>query len=195
MPSREQIWELKKMIIPTKELLFSKGDLSDNVPQIGNYIDKRFKKLEFWEKDMYLATFQKSDFICVHRDQYGSKNLKKHEERTGCSYDEVKTTKDFLKYLITNGACINSKYINFIEITKSKKRIIDRLEELFNLCIKPLSLSVCFDKIENYKVENNQKNRFIIKYYNLIKSSDINLSIDEMYDLWVQNEEYPKELL
>jgi hypothetical protein len=49
-----------------------------------------------------------------------------------------------------------------------KKRIIDRLEELYNLCLKPIEIAVQnheTDKWETVKIENTVKNRFINNYY------------------------------
>lgn len=49
-----------------------------------------------------------------------------------------------------------------------KKRIIDRLEELYNMCLKPIEIAVQnheTDKWEIVKIENTVKNRFINNYY------------------------------
>lgn len=185
---KEKIWEMKKFILPGSEINFSLNNFSDEINQD---IDKRFKTLEFWEKDMILTSIQISNPTIDH-SSYGSKNLKAHEQKIGHAYDKEQDIKNIIKYLINNGACINKHYLRFIKQTKERKRIIDRLEELYFLCKKPLEKFYVNDEGKKiyYRVENNRKNRFLHDYY-----YDFSLYFDypteELFHLINDNEKIP----
>lgn len=193
LSNEEKIWEIRKLIVPNDEIIFNRYNLIDFKNNI--YLKKAFNNLEFWEKDMVLSSFQKFDFINHDYTKWGSKNLKKHEEKIGEDYNKEKEEKEVIKFLIKNGACINKQYLNIIERTKIQKRIIDKLEEIYNRCFKLLNARVFIDNtLKDITVENTKKNRFIIKYYGMMHFV-LNYSIDELYDLVINNEEIPNDII
>lgn len=190
------LWEFKKLIIPTREISLSFNDFSDWSIYKNDYIINRFKQVDFWEKDIILNQFQKHNFVKFDRTQYGSRHLKEYEDRTGKKYNPELEEKEVIKFLIKNGACINHQYLNFIERSKKEKRVIDRLEYLYDLCLKPIYFSVCHvpEEIKYYKAENNIQNRFATKYYySLYGLNDI--PYDDLFKLFIEHEEFPRELV
>lgn len=195
MEQEEVKWELSKMLLPNEEIDFVFQDIMDKAPIKNSYIDKRFKRLEFWQKDIILNTIQNCDLILVHHDAYGSNYLKNYETTTGEEYNEEKKSKEIIKYLINNGACINTQYINFIDRTKETRRIIDQLENLYNQCLKPINMAVVKEgKTVYYKVENNFRNRFITKYYYQLSFHLKDFSFDEIYQLFLDYDIFPESL-
>lgn len=105
-------------------------------------------------------------------DKWGAEYLKRYEEENG-EYNHENIIKDEMRYLIKHGACYNKWFLNCYQKKIEKKRIIDRLEELYNLCLKPIEISVQNqeeNKWETIKIENTIKNRFINNYYFLISN-------------------------
>ena len=193
LSNEDKIWEIRKLIVPNDEITFNRYNLIDFKNNI--YLKKAFNNLEFWEKDMVLSSFQKFDFNNHDYSKYGSENLKRHENEIGEDYDKEKEEKEIIKFLINNGACINKNYLNSVERIKIQKRIIDKLEEIYNRCFKPLNARVFIDNaLKDITVENTKKNRFIIKYYEKLYFV-LNYSIDELYDLVVNNEEIPNNII
>ena len=193
LSNEDKIWKIRKLIVPNDEITFNRYNLIDFKNNI--YLKKAFNNLEFWEKDMVLSSFQKFDFNNHDYSKYGSENLKRHENEIGEDYDREKEEKEIIKFLIKKGACINKQYLNIIERAKIQKRIIDKLEEIYNRCFKPLNARVFIDNaLKDITVENTKKNRFIIKYYEKLYFV-LNYSIDELYDLVVNNEEIPNNII
>ncbi len=198
MDDEEKIWELKKLIMPKKELLFNINTISNQCPKLEGDTDKKFKKLEFWQKDILLMCFQVYDFVTVDEASYGSNHLKEYEERTGHEFNKEQITKDILKYMIKNGARLNNHYLNFIKRKTVQRRIIDRVEELYHLCKEPIKGEVYNEDNPSeplkYSAENNSKNRFIHNcYYDLITTFDY--SLEELYELVSNNDEFTRDML
>lgn len=179
---KEIIFELKKLIKPDKRISVLFSELMDEVPKLNSYLDKRFKALPFWEKDMLLAMIQKCDSI-VPRPIYNADQLKRIESKKEKGYDEEKMRRDIIRYIILNGACINSYYINFILVKKENKRIIDRIEQLYLLCKKPLLGYTCVNGMrEKHLIENNQNNRFVFFLYHQIRDF-FDMDFNELFSL------------
>lgn len=176
----EIVFELKKLMKPNKDISVCLNEFLEGPPALNSYLDKRFKALPFWEKDMLLAYVQKCDLI-VSRPIYSANLLKHIESRMGKEYDEEKMRREIIRYFILNGACINSYYLNFILVKKENKRIIDRVEQLYILCKKPLLGYTCENGIRNKKqIENNQKNRFVFSLYHDIKDF-FDMDFDQLF--------------
>ena len=192
---KEKVWELKKLVVPNEDLDL---DIYQFLPENfngNNFIKKRFRELDIYEKDMLLAAMQNSNLIPDFIDQFGSKYLKQYEEKIGESYDKERICKNIIRYLIENGACINRHYLNFIKVHYEEKRIIDRLEELYEMCQKPLSIGVYFkDEIRNYKIENNFRNRFFTKYVYPLSKISKQISKEELFELFQEYDELPEKL-
>lgn len=197
MKNEERVWELKKFIRPKEEFDIRFFFAGEGAPKKNSIIDKRFKSLEFWQKDMILMTLQ-AGYVSHDWSQTGSRNLKRYEERTGKVYDKNQEAREIVRYLIENGACINENYLNFNRIIKDKKRIIDRVEELYIFCRKPLDFYFQIDNIEkHYKVESTPKNRFLNDYnffYSLNRTFN-ERTIEEWYEIIRTNDEIPQDIL
>lgn len=186
LKSDEKYFEISKFIIPTDESNVRLNEIVDGVNP-NSYIDKRFKALDWWEKDMLLMSIQKGDFV-FDESKFGANTLKMYEERFGREFDKEKCVRKAVKYMIDNGACLNYQFINLISRKQEKRRIIDKVEELYLLCEKPLPCSYMDgEKTFTRYAENNGKNRFIANYYYHFKFNFefMKLSFDELYDfLW-----------
>ncbi len=194
---QEQIWELKKLFMPKEDADFKLYFIHDFVLNSSSIIEKRFKKLDFWQKDMILTAIQVCD-PTYDEAQSGSNNLKRHERLTGKPYDRESENRKVIKFLIDNGACINKNYLNFYLIKKENKRLIDRIEELYLECKRPLDVYIKDgEETKHYKVENIPKNRFL-------HDGQLAISLNyyfnertplEWYEIIKKNEEIPNDLL
>ena len=145
---------------------------------------------------MLLAMFQ--NIIPFDRDpaRYGGLSLERYEKEHG-EFNRDKLVKNEIKTLIKKGALLNKAFFNIKEGYYEKKRIIDRLEYLYNLCLKPLEISTCGDEPRIFKIENNKKNRFMDRYYSSLRYAlkghqTIDLledDIDEIYSWFINANE------
>ncbi len=176
-------FEISKFIKTTDEIDLCLNDIIDDLA-LSEYVGKRFKLIEWWEKDMLLMSIQQGNI--VHNPaKCGANSLKRYESLHGKEFDENESVRNAVRYMIENGACLNYQFINIILKKKIKTRLIDRIEKLYLLCKKPVTCSYMEDeKTFTRYVENNRKNRFVANYYYLLKrSSDFfNLDINELYD-------------
>ncbi len=182
----EKYFEVSKFIVPTDESNIRLNEIMDGV-EPNSYLDKRFKSLDWWEKDMLLMSIQKGDIV-FDQSGFGASTLKHYEERYGREFDKDEYVRKAVRYMIDNGACLNYQFINIISKKKERRRIIDRIEGLYLLCEKPLPCSY-MDEMGTYTVyaENNRKNRFIANYYHQFRITFefLKLSFDGLYDfLW-----------
>ena len=167
MTDDEKYWEVQKLYeeIDDNNYRFSHWrnteDLIMSEEKFPNviYIKNRFEALDDWQKDMFLAMFQNIEGFDRNPDRWGAEHLKRYEEMNG-EYNHDNRIKDEMRYLIKHGACYNKWFLNCYQKNIEKKRIIDKLEELYNLCLKPIEID-----IQNHETDNIVKNRFINKYY------------------------------
>lgn len=175
MTDDEKYWEVQKLYeeIDDNNYRFSHwrnmDDLVTNEEKDPNviYIKNRFEALDNWQKDMFLAMFQNIEGYDRTPDKWGADHLKRYEAENG-EYNHDDRIKEEMKYLINHGASYNKWFLNCYQKKIEKKRIIDRLEELYNMCLKPIEIAVQnyeTDKWETVKIENTVKNRFINNYY------------------------------
>lgn len=175
MTDDEKYWEVQKLYeeIDDNNYRFSHwrnmDDLVTNEEKDPNviYIKNRFEALDNWQKDMFLAMFQNIEGYDRTPDKWGADHLKRYEAENG-EYNHDDRIKEEMKYLINHGASYNKWFLNCYQKKIEKKRIIDRLEELYNMCLKPIEIAVQnheTDKREIVKIENTVKNRFINNYY------------------------------
>ena len=207
MTDDEKYWEVQKLYeeIDDNNYRFSHwrniNDLILNDEKYPNviYIKNRFDALDNWQKDMFLAMFQNLEGYDRTPDEWGSEHLKRYEEENG-EYNHENIIKDEMRYLIKHGACYNKCFLNCYQKKIKKRRIIDRLEELYNTCLKPIKIAVQnheTGKWETVKIENTIKNRFINNYYfslsNLLKyKKNINSSYSDLqqtFDYFISHDE------
>ena len=210
MTEKEKYWEIEKLFDEKDKIQFKYlNDINDiNEERIHILLD-RFDNLEDWYKDMMLATFQNIDPISVEPSDYGSRYMKIFEDNNGELFDREKFIKSKLKIMIKHGAKINSFFLNIKKKQKRKYRIIDRLEELYDLCEKPIKVS-CYDDDEGsgentakyYLLESNSKNRFLNDYYFQL-SRDFGedyytngeySDVEELYEFFMKYEKIPDDI-
>ena len=197
----EKYWEIQKLYSEKSILSFSFYRDASDIKDI-KIIKDRFKKLEKWQKDMLLAMFQNIEPHNPEPHKYGSKYYKIYEEKNGY-YDHDKMIKDEIRELIKCGACLNKSFFNIKRKYIEKNRIIDRLEKLYDLCLRPIEIHIQTNgELKTYKIENNRKNRFLNNYYPLLsnllqKDEFINNSssdIEKIYDCFINMDEISEEI-
>ena len=203
-PFEEKYFEIEKFYTEKSKIRFSyRTDVGDATSTNSDFIlNKRLDALEDWQKDMLLATFQNLDPFDPQPDKYGSQHFERYEKENG-EYDRETYIKKQVAHLINHGAKINRYFLSFIEKRIVKKRIIDRLEELYDLCFKPIRLLLSNDegKEEYYEIDNSPKNRFIKDYYISLKVSmniidgGSNEDLEEKYELIISNDYIPEYLI
>ena len=163
----EKYWEVQKLYKEDKVLWFTfRIDVHDL--KRFDILQERIKYLEDWEKDMLLAMFQNLEpYDANAAVNFGSAYLERYEKQFG-EYNHDAVVKEEIRELINHGAFVNKAFLNVKEKVVENKRIIDRLEELYNKCLKPIEVYVDSDvpgEFKAYKIENNLRNRFINNYY------------------------------
>lgn len=197
----EKYWEITKFFIKQEDLWFKFCNDVEGLKSTP-ILQKRYKELNVWEKDMLLAMFQILDTFDPKPDKYGARYYKNYEKNHG-EYNHEIDAKNSMKILIKNGARLNRYYLNKIKVNKITHRIVDKLEELYELCIKPLRVDLATEQgCDDYAIENNSKNRFICNYYYELSYSlktvsnkeTINEDIDEIYKWFINNEKISDEV-
>lgn len=193
----EKYWEIQKFFSENKDIQFHFWNDVYDLKKV-HILKERFKNLDDWQKDMLLAMFQNIEPYNEDPSKYGSKFYKQYENRHG-EYNHDNELKNCIKELIKQGACINKYFLNYRLEEKKSKRIIDRLEELYNLCIKSFEIDFIDNngEIKSYLVENNSKNRFLKNYYSQLKyqlngfnsNENSNEDVDEIYHWFSDNNE------
>lgn len=166
-------------------------------------LKERFSLFEDWQKDMLLAMFQNIEPYDPDPAKYGSAHYKRYEDEHG-EYNHEELFKSKIKELIKRGACLNKCFFNIKRGYYEKRRIIDRLEDLYNLCLKPIEIHMSQDDktIKSYKIENNIKNRFLNNYYFDLRYSlkgyvhDENpySDIEEIFEWFVNSNEVSEDI-
>lgn len=204
MKKDEQYWELQKLYSERDILMFT-FRLDVHELQFVPILQDRFKDIENWQKDMLLAMFQNINPYDGNPSGYGAEVLKRYEENNG-EYNLEKIRKSQIKELINRGACINKCFLSIKKGYNETKRIIDRLEELYNQCLKPLEVQVADEendgKAKTYKIENNSKNRFLKDYYFSLRTQlngygDSEHSYDDINDIYnwfINNDEISDDI-
>ncbi len=193
MTEKEKYWEVQKLYYEKSIIHFRYfSDVPDL--KVVPILQQRFKNMENWQKDMFLAMFQNIKAFYDNPDKYGSKYLKMYEDKNGEYNYELEVKKD-IKELVNRGACINKYLLNSKKEYYASKRIVDRIQELYDLCVKPITMNIIKNgKVYSYLIENNPKNRFIINYYYSLRyqikgigyKDDSYDDIDELYE-WFSN--------
>lgn len=202
MEKDEKYWELQKLYSKSKELWFSFWRDCCDLKQ-EPILQERFSLLENWQKDMLLAMFQNIEPYAPEPEKYGSNELIRYEKQNG-KFDINKIRRDQIKELIMRGACLNKCFLNVKQGHYEVKRVIDRLEKLYELCLKPIEIHMFSDdgKVKVYKIENKQRNRFLNKYY-LSLNFELNghhnsnlpyANLEDVYNWFINNDEISDEV-
>jgi len=198
----EKWWEIQKLYSEKKVLWFSFWRDVCDLKQV-DILKERFSLFEDWQKDMLLAMFQNIEPYDPDPAKYGSAHYKRYEDEHG-EYNHEELFKSKIKELIKRGACLNKCFFNIKRGYYEKRRIIDRLEDLYNLCLKPIEIHMSQDDktIKSYKIENNIKNRFLNNYYFDLRYSlkgyvhDENpySDIEEIFEWFVNSNEVSEDI-
>ena len=196
---QEFYWEAQKYF-DTKGMPYSITfyTISDEEMFNGNdFVLYLIKQAEPWELDAVVSGFQKFEPISYPIDS-SSRQLDRYKEQHGKEFDREEIYKSTLKYLLTHGAMLNPCFLSYKLIKTKSVQIIDRLEELYRLCVRPIEVFVAeHDNIRETKrcfVENTRFNRFLNSYYELKaalnhKISDEKMSPKELYYLLFEDKD------
>ncbi len=189
-------WIIQRDLQPSEMLRVSFANISDERYKLDS-VSTRYAYLEDWEKDMLLAMIQRGDPICYDPTKYTSKSIVKYRQDNKKDFDSEQITKDTIRFLIENGAKINTSYLGYYKLITEEVRPIDHYEYLYDCFEKPISFHVIAEnKIKKYFVENNYKNHVLVLYrYSIVKPLlELGYSYDEIIKLIIDNEEIPDEI-
>lgn len=202
MTSKEKWWEIQKLYSEKEVLWFSFWRDVYDLKEV-DVLKERFSLLENWQKDMLLAMFQNIEPYDPDPTKHGSTYYKRYEDKHG-EYNHEELFKSKIVELIKNGACLNKCFFNIKRGYYEKKRIIDRLEELYNLCLKPIEIHLPQKDgtVKSYKIENNIKNRFLNNYYLSLQQSLKGFAhvenpysdIEEIFEWFVNSKEVSEDI-
>ena len=188
LSDEEVIFEIQKLYRPNFHIDLSFNNICDLEIQEENRL-AHFNLLPSWEKDILLCLVQEYDpIIDIPRTE--SDELR-YKEKYGRDYNSEVIIKSTIKILVENGACLNKKFLQIIKNNKKRYSVIDKLENLYDIAKRPLSVSVISEDAKErkfYNVENTSKNRFLNEYYYKISAYFKFLDADRLYDLFMRNE-------
>lgn len=148
---------------------------------------------EPWEMDMLVAGLQNFDPINKNADSH-SNHLRWYKERHGKEFNREEIFKSTLRFLLTHGGMLNPYFYNFYEKKTRKIKVIDRLEELYKLCLRPIEVYTIDDERQGFQkrslINNTKFNRFLSQYYTFLYSitherNAIELNPKALYELVV----------
>ncbi len=165
----EKYWEVRKLLTEGNDLFFAQQRICD-MERSENTV-KWFEVLEDWQKDYLLMSFSEQLPLDAEIEKYYCMDLEEYERENG-EYDKDRIIKDCIRKIILKGACLNTSFLRHKKKVVKERRIIDRMEELYELCLKPLEIIVAGDNESAvYRIENNAKNRFLVRYYHSLRSA------------------------
>lgn len=196
MSNDEKWWEAQRYINPIRSITLSFGNISDELFLLPSN-QKRMDYSEDWEKDTLLAMIQIADPIYSDPNKINSKHILDYEKVHGKAFNREQIIKNTIRYLIENGAAINSNFLSYEQGVMTTTRVIDTLENAHNELVKPLAFCVrkdgqtCF-----YYAENNRRNRFFIKYGQMMIAplKKLGYTYDEIFNIVDKNNEIPDEV-
>ena len=152
---------------------------------LGNngFVQVLLKQAEPWELDAVVSGFQKFEPIGFPVDTY-SRGLDRYKEQHSKEFNREEIYKETLKYLLTHGAMLSPCFLACKLIKHKKVQVIDRLEELYRLCVRPIEIYVQDEdhpeKTKRCFVDNTGFNRFLEEYYKFRMTLDSCLSNEEL---------------
>ena len=190
----EIYWEIKKLFNYNKRLTFEKNicDYEDDK----SIVEGLLRKLDDWEKDLLLAQVQTTDI--THR--YGEYSPLTYLRQFGRDYDVERTTKEGIKLLIDCGARLNPFLLGYRLFNYDCFSIMPTMERLHAKTAGKILISAYDEKLHKaqfYWADNTTKNRLIDLYYtfNCRRPQNEKLSLEKVYDLFINNEDIPEWLL
>lgn len=182
---QEFYWEVQKYF-DSKGMPYSLTfyAISDEELFNGNdFVQYLVKQAEPWELDAVVSGFQKFEPISYQIDA-SSNGLDRYKEKHNKEFNREEIYKNTLKYLLTHGAMLNPCFFSYRLIKNKKVQIIDRLEELYRLCVRPLEVFIAENdevgKAKRCFVQNTRFNRFLDKYYELKNATGCGIHSDKL---------------
>lgn len=167
------------------------SDIADEeVLHNNNFLSLLLSQSEPWEMDMLVAGFQNFEPIIINTDS-SSNRMKRYEEHYGKKFDREAIYKSTLKYLLEHGGMLNPFFFNFNEKKIRKLNLIDRLENLYKICLRPLEIFTIDEErpefTKRYFIDNSPYNRFLNSYYsfrNIISfTGEKEIDVDTIFPL------------
>lgn len=188
----EIYWEVKKYFDYDKRITFERDvcDFEDDI----NITAERLQELDDWEKDLLLAQVQTQNIN--HR--YGKTAKLAYLKQFGKDYDEERITKEGIKLLIGCGAKLNRELFGYAEHRHFEFSILERMKLLHSRIYDKILISKYDTEkqcSEYYWLENSTKNRLIKLYYALNCSSGEKISLNEVYEMFINNDRLPKQII
>lgn len=154
----EKIFTMQKLIMLKPNIIdeYLYGN-TNNVCYEKKFLEV-FNVLDFFQKDMYLIK------LLFFKPQVNNLKYK-------------------INLLIENGAILNKAFI-LPKKKHTKMKVIDTLEEIFNLYIKPLKVNVLIPNLgeQVYLIENTYKNYFFLNYAQFF-ADNFNCKYSHFYEL------------
>ena len=156
----ERYWEALKEFKYKYKLQFY-YDICDAVLCASDIIEQRISNTSNVEKDILLAFIQKNAFY----DPHGAVGAKQFFKVYGIEYDIEKLTKEMIRVLIRNGACIHRDLLGYSSQNQVKRNILTVLEQGYKQYRKDIVVAVQNKEGYTYHlVENTPKNRIMLDW-------------------------------
>ena len=160
------------------------GAITDEEIFAGNHFVKYLvEHAEPWEMDMLVAGLQNFDPIVLDADSH-SNHLRRYKEKHGKEFNREEIFKSTLKFLLTHGGMLNPYFYNFYEKKTRKIKVIDRLEELYKLCLRPIEVYTIDDGRQGFQkrsfIDNTKFNRFLSQYHSFLFSITHERNVEEL---------------
>lgn len=196
-------WETQKLFDNSGDYQTSIkfNDIADEEIFNGNrFVKYLVEHAEPWEMDMLVAGLQNFDPIILDANSH-SNNLRRYKEIHGKEFNREEIFKSTLKYLLTHGGMLNPYFYNFYENKMRKVKVIDRLEDLYKICLRPIEVYTIDDQRPGFQkrlfIDNTKFNRFLSQYYSFLFLITNEMNPEELnpkilYQLVVQDENEDK---
>lgn len=194
--NEEKWWALHCYVFPTNSISLELNALADeNFEE--KHIERLFAGLEDWEKDQLLSYIQIGKVV-FYKPTFNSKMLLDYETKHGKEFDETQITKDTIKFLIKNGACINDLYLGYFKKVAYTQNVIERYFDIYNQIVAPIIIQTTIaGERKVYNVKNTARNRLVTKHkygiFNFLEG--FGYTKDDIFDLVLKNENVPKDVI
>ena len=179
-------WEAQKLFDNSSDYPTSIwfGAITDEeIFEENHFVKYLIDHAEPWEMDMLVAGLQNFDPIVMDADSH-SNHLRWYKERHGKEFNREEIFKSTLKFLLNHGGMLNPYFYNFYEKKIRKIKVIDRLEELYKLCLRPIEVYTIDDERQGFQkrsfIENTKFNRFLSQYHSFLFSITHERNVEEL---------------
>ena len=182
----EYWWEAQKLFDNAGEYptsIWFNAITDEEIFAENHFVKYLIDNAEPWEMDMLVAGLQNFDPIILDADSH-SNHLRRYKERHGKEFNREEIFKSTLKFLLTHGGMLNPYFYNFYEKKTRKVRVIDRLEELYKLCLRPIEIYTIDDDRQGFQkrlfIDNTKFNRFLNQYHSFFFTITHERDVEEL---------------